>query len=246
MKADPAAQRRLLDLSEVDAELARVEHRRRTMPELAEIAEAEQSARLRRDAMVAVQTQLDDLDREATRQEKEIEAVRAREERDRALLDGNKVGAKQVADLEHELASLVRRKAALEDDLLELMERREAVELDGKHAEVELAKAEEALAAAEERRAANLADLDTAQARREADRKGMLPSIPEALLALYERKRASSRGIGAALLRGRRCGACRLELDRRVMASIKDAAPDEVIECEECGTILVRTPESGL
>ena len=35
MKADPAVQRRLLDLAEVDAELARVTHRRRTLPEIA-------------------------------------------------------------------------------------------------------------------------------------------------------------------------------------------------------------------
>lgn len=244
MKADPAVQRGLLDLAEVDAELNRIDHRRRTAPELAEIAEAEKAVRARRDARVAVQTQADDLDRDAARQEKEIEAVRAREERDRKLLDGG-AGARQVADLEHELASLVKRKAALEDDLLELMERREAVEADGQHAAVELEKAEAALADAQHRHQENLADLDTQQARREADRAGIVTGVPEQLLALYERKR-KAKGIGATLLRARRCGACRLELDRRVMAAIKDTAPDEVVECEECGVILVRTPESGL
>ncbi len=63
MKADPAVQRRLLDLAAVDAELARVTHRRRTLPEIAEIAEAEQQVRTKQDALVAVETTLGDLDR---------------------------------------------------------------------------------------------------------------------------------------------------------------------------------------
>lgn len=245
MKSDPAAQRRLLDLAEVDAELGRVLHRRQTMPELAEIADAETAARARRDAGIAVRTQLDDLDREVARQEKEIDGVRAREERDRGLMAGGTLSSKALTDMQHELATLERRQAVLEDDLLELMERREAVEMDGKHADVELARAEHALAEATARRDENLADLDTTQARRGADRLKIVPQVPEALLALYERKR-KAKTIGAALLRARRCGACRLELDRREISRIRETPADEVVECEECGVILVRTPESGL
>ncbi|MGX7825083.1 zinc ribbon domain-containing protein [Actinokineospora sp. 24-640] len=245
MKADSAVQRGLLDLAEIDAELSRIDHRRRNAPELAEIAEAEKAVMARRDARVAVQTQLDDLDREVAKQEKEIDAVRAREDRDRKLLDGGTTAARQVADLEHELASLTKRKTALEDDLLELMERREAVEGDSQHTAVEHEKADAALAELRHRHQENLADLDTQETRRAADRAKVAANVPGPLLALYERKRAA-KTIGAALLRARRCGACRLELDRRVISSIKDAPSDEVIECEECGVILVRTPESGL
>lgn len=245
MKADPAVQRRLLELAEVDAELARVDHRRRTLPELAEIAAAELAVRTRLDAQVAIQTKLADLEREVKRQEKEIDAVRAREDRDRGLLAGGTVSAKQLTDLEHELATLQRRQSALEDDLLELMERREAVELDGQHAEVELAKAEETLADAQRRRDTALADLETTEARRAAERATLVPRLPEPLLALYNRVR-SSKGVGAALLRARRCGVCRLELDRSLLSRISAAPADEVLTCDECGAILVRTPESGL
>jgi uncharacterized protein len=245
VKADPVVQRRLLELADVDAELGRVEHRRATLPELAEVAEAEQTVRAKRDAKVAGETALGDLDREVKRQEKEVDAVRAREDRDRGLLAGGTVSAKQLTDLEHELATLERRQSALEDDLLELMERREAVELDGRHAAVELAKAEEALADANRRRDTALADLDTTQARRDADRAGLVGEFPEALLGLYERVR-KNKGIGAALLRARRCGACRIELDRSAIARIAGTAADEVVTCDECGAIMVRTPESGL
>lgn len=245
MKAEPAVQRRLLDLADADAELSRIDHRRRTLPELAVIEEAEAGLQVKRDAVVAAKTAHKDLNREITKQEDEIEAVRAREDRDRKLLNDGNVGARQVNDLEHELETLSRRQTALEDDLLELMERREAVELDIQHSQAELSKAEEALADAQQRRDQALADLDTAQARRAKQREQMIGGFPADLLALYDRVRAQ-RGIGAGLLRARRCGACQMELDRHAIAEIKEAPADDVVRCEECGAILVRTPESGL
>jgi len=245
VKADPAVQRRLLELADTDAELARVDHRRRTLPELAEIAEAEKSVQAKRDAKVGNETTLGDLDREVKRQEKEIDAVRAREDRDRALLAGGTVSAKQMTDLEHELNTLQRRQTTLEDELLELMERREAVELDGQHAAVELAKAEETLQDAAGRRDHALADLETVWTRRTADRERLAPTFPQPLMDLYERVR-KIKGIGASLLRARRCGACRIELDRSAISRIAGTAADEVVTCEECDAIMVRTPESGL
>jgi hypothetical protein len=245
VKAEPAVQRRLLDLADADAELGRIDHRRRTLPELAMIAEAETTLQVKRDAVVAAKTSHKDLSREISKQEGEIEAVRAREDRDRKLLNDGNVGTRQVTDLEHELETLSRRQAALEDDLLELMERREALELDIKHAQVGLDQAEETLADAQQRRDQALADLETQQTRRADEREKLVPSFPADLLALYERVRAQ-KGIGAGLLRARRCGACRMELDRSAIAGIRDAPADNVERCEECGAILVRTAESGL
>jgi uncharacterized protein len=245
VKADPAVQRRLLDLAQVDAELARVTHRRRTLPEIAEIADAEQQLRTKQDALVAVETTLGDLDRDVKRQETEIDQVRAREDRDRKLMQSGSVGAKQLTDLEHELATLQRRQGVLEDDLLELMERREAVEADASFARVELDKARETLEGATSRRDEALADLESTESKRTADRAVMAKGFPDDLLKLYDRQR-EQRGIGAALIQSRRCGACRIELDRSAVSKLKEAAADEVVRCEECGAILVRTTESGL
>ncbi|WP_330270837.1 C4-type zinc ribbon domain-containing protein [Lentzea sp. NBC_00516] len=245
MKADPAVQRRLLDLAEVDAELARVTHRRRTLPVIAEINEVEQQVRTKQDALVAVETTLTDLDRDVKRQETEIEQVRARGERDRKLMQSGSVGAKQLTELEHELATIQRRQGVLEDDLLELMERREAVDADASFARVELDKARTALEDASHRRDEALADLESTETRRTADRSVMAKGFPDDLLKAYDRQR-EQRGIGAALIQSRRCGACRIELDRSAVSKLKEAAADEVLRCEECGAILVRTTESGL
>ncbi len=70
--------------------------------------------------------------------------------------------------------------------------------------------------------------------------------MPDDLLALYDRLRASKGGVGAAELRARQCGGCRLTLDNAELQSIAAMAADEVVRCEECQRILVRTDESGL
>lgn len=243
MKADPAAQRRLLDLAEVDAELTRLAHRRRTLPEHDALAGAEAAVRAAKDALVHSETAAGDLDRDIRRLERDVDAVRARTERDRGLL--TTAGARQASDLQHELETLARRQAVLEDEQLEIMERREALDADLEHARGELATAEQHLADVGTRRDDELADIDAAEGGRTRDRAAVAAGVDADLLAAYERRRAQQ-GVGAALLRERRCGACRLELDRTALSALRNAPPDEVVHCEECGVILVRTPESGL
>jgi uncharacterized protein len=64
------------------------------------------------------------------------------------------------------------------------------------------------------------------------------------LVALYERQRSRG-GAGAGLLQGRRCGACRIEIDQGERARIAAAAEDEVLRCPECGAILLRVKGAG-
>jgi uncharacterized protein len=52
--------------------------------------------------------------------------------------------------------------------------------------------------------------------------------------------------VGAAALVQRRCQGCRLELNAADLREITAAAEDEVLRCEECQRILVRTAESGI
>lgn len=244
MKAAPTAQKRLLDLAQVDAELSRLAHRRRALPENAELTAAEDRVRAGKDTLVEAETAAGDLDRDITRLERDIDGVRARTQRDQQLLAGG-IGAKQAQDLQHELETLARRQSNLEDEQLEVMEQREALSGNLDHARRVLAEAEGELSAVTERRDTAIADIDAAEAGRTRDRAAILPDLPEDLLAVYEQRRAQGR-VGAGLLRERRCGACRLELDRTFLGRIKAAPADEVVYCEECDAILVRTGESGL
>ncbi|MBF6471699.1 MULTISPECIES: zinc ribbon domain-containing protein [Nocardia] len=245
MNVEPTIQAALLRLASVDAELTRIAHRRTVLPEQQEVARLEAERNAHKDAAVAVEIVLDDLDRDIRKLEGEVEAVRKREDRDKSMLTAGTVNAKQLSEIQHELGSLERRRSILEDELLEVMERREASAADHEHAGARLSKTEDELAAAQRHRDEALADLDVAQTRCHNDRAAVVAKLPGEVLAIYDRQR-EQHGVGAALLQARRCGACRIELDRGEIARIAKTPPDVVVRCPECGAILVRTKESGL
>jgi predicted nucleic acid-binding Zn-ribbon protein len=245
VNVEPQVQSKLLDLAGVDAELTRITHRRGALPEQKEVERLEAERISRKDASVAVEIQIDDIDRDIRKLEGEVDAVRQREDRDRTLLQSGSVGAKQLTELEHELGSLVRRQGLLEDELLEVMEQREALQADHDHAGAQLSQAEEELIDAKRRRDDAVADLDKAQERCAADRERLVGEFPADFLAVYEKQRTLG-GPGAALLQARRCGACRIEIDRGEISRIAATPADVVVRCPECNAIMVRTKESGL
>jgi uncharacterized protein len=246
VKASPNSQLRLLELADLDAELARLEHRRHSLPEVAELARLEARAGELRDAIVAAETKLGDLDREQSRAERDVDQVRARIDRDRARLDAGQVAAaRELASLQSEVESLRRRQGDLEEIVLELMERREALvsRRDELTAERESLGGETAAVTA--RRDAAVKEIDEQTAKAADQRTSVASEVPADLLALYEQIRAS-RGVGAAALRRGRCEGCHVSLSTVDLNEMRASAPDEVLRCEECRRILVRTPESGL
>ncbi|MGV9803158.1 zinc ribbon domain-containing protein [Mycobacterium sp. NPDC003449] len=239
MKAEVAQQRSLLELTEVDAELGRIEHRAKHLAEQQALDEAQAEHGAANDQLAALGIALEDLGAQVAKFETEIDGVRQREDRDRALLDGGTVGAKQVTDIQHELETLQRRQTSLEDSLLEVMERRE--ELLGQQADA-LGRIDELqirLSEAQQARDAALVTIDQSRHQCGARRDALVAEIDAELVGLYERQRTRG-GAGAGLLQGRRCGACRIEIDRGEIARIAAAADDDVLRCPECGAILLR------
>ncbi len=244
MKASPDAQRRLLDLQAVDTALAQLAHRRRSLPELAEIDAAARELSALEDERVRAQVAVDDLDRDISRYEKDIEQVRIRKERDQKRLEAG--GAlREIEGLQHELATLNRRQSELEDAELELMEQRETAQATLDDVTARLTAATERRDAAERRRDEALADITKEEEFKTSSRGPLAADLPADLVALYDKIRLDS-GLGAALFRSGRCGGCRIELYGADLARVKAAAADEVVRCEECRRIMVRTGESGL
>jgi uncharacterized protein len=247
VKASPEAQLRLLELADRDSELGRLDHRRRTLPESAELDQLAERAAKVRDAITIADTNLNDLDRDLSRAEKDVEQVTVRIDKDNQQLNAGKVSnARELESLQSEVISLRKRQGDLEEIVLDLMERREAAQSlrDGASAEAETVGADVAVVTS--RRDAALAEIDEQAAKAAAGRDAVLPDVPAELLALYDKIRASSGGLGAAPLRRGQCGGCRVLLSTVDLNEIRAAAPDEVVRCEECRRILVRTAESGL
>jgi predicted nucleic acid-binding Zn-ribbon protein len=245
VKADPDAQRHLLDLQAIDTALAQLAHKRRTLPEHAELDRLAVQVAALDDERVRHQVGVDDIDRDIERLERDIEQVRARADRDRVRLDAGTGPPRELEALQHELGTLSRRQTELEDAELELMERREQAQAELDEVIQRLSATREVREATEARRDTALADLAKDEEFRNSARVPLVANLPADLLGLYEKIREST-GIGAALLRAGRCEGCRLELSGSERARVKAAPPDDIVRCDECGRILVRTAESGL
>lgn len=245
MNADTATQLRLLDLQSADTALSQLAHRRRSLPELAAIADRTAAARAVHDEVVDAQTALDDIAGDQRRLENDVETVRTRATRDEARLQAGGLPSRELESLQHEIATLARRQSTLEDELLEIMERAEQTQATRDDARTRHDAITAEIAALEAARDAAFAEIDAALAARTPEREAVAATIPTDLMALYERARAQG-GTGAALLRQRRCEGCHIELSGSELGAVRKADDDAVIRCENCRAILVRTAESGL
>jgi uncharacterized protein len=246
VRAAASDQLRLLAVQQQDTAIAQLEHRRNTLPELALIAETNSRRAALADLLVAVRTEISDLQREVNKAEADVEQVRSRARRDEARLASGQSAPKELEQLQHELGSLARRQSELEDIELEVMERMESAQAHQMKISAEETEVLERLAALTEVRDREFASIDGEIEKHRHERATSLAGIDQALVDLYEKIRASSGGVGAALLKQRRCEGCRLEVSATDLEHIRATDPDEVIRCEECRRILIRTFESGL
>jgi predicted nucleic acid-binding Zn-ribbon protein len=246
VKADPTAQAALLELQAQDSLLAQLQHRKNTLPELAEIAALEARAKELDGQRIEHDTAASDLQRAQKKADAEVELVKTRRTRDEERLNSGAVSnPKDLASLQHELVALERRIGTLEDEELEIMEALEEAQARLTNVQGDLtavtAELEQKIAA----RDAAITVLDEQAAGAQTDRGTSAVGVPADLLALYDKIRAQY-GIGAAALRARRCEGCRLEINGADLREIAAQPEDEVLRCPECSRILVRTPESGL
>jgi predicted nucleic acid-binding Zn-ribbon protein len=246
VKADHFEQQKLLDLATEDVALTQLAHRKKNLPEVAAVTAAEESERAFSADVVRAETEARDLQREVARFESDVEVVRARAKRDQQRLEGGGLPAREVTAIQHELDSLARRQNDLEEQELELMERQEVADAALASAQAGLAKATAEVERAVQLRDDALADIADSTTRHESARAAVAAEISPPLLALYDRIRTQTGTTGAAMLKARQCQGCRIELYGNELATVRHADPHEVVRCESCGRILVRTPESGL
>jgi uncharacterized protein len=245
VKADPESQRRLLELQALDTGLAQLAHKRRTLPEHAELDALNREVSALLDERARAKVAVDDFDRDIERVDRDVEQVRARAARDQARLDVGTGPARELEALQHELGTLARRRSDLEDVELELMEKRDAAAAVLAEVESRLSTARDRQSEVDKRRTEALAGIAKDEEFRQAGRTPLAADLPADLMKLYEQIREQT-GMGAALLRGGRCEGCRLDLSGSEKARFRNAPPDDVLRCDECRRILVRTAESGL
>lgn len=246
MLAEPAVQLTLLNLADLDSEVARVQHAARSLPQHKVIAALMENRKAVTDELIASNIEVDDLGVAVRKAEADLAPVKARLERNQQRVnDGSVSDSKTLRSLTEEVNHLTRRIAELEDEELELMGRLEDATTHRDRIAVQKTEVETRLRDEVASRDEAVARLRDEAADLGRTRSPLAAKVPAELLAIYEKLRASS-GLGAAALKGGRCGGCQLQLTLSDLAEFRRAAANQVLRCVECDRILVRTPESGL
>jgi predicted nucleic acid-binding Zn-ribbon protein len=244
VKSSLAEQKKLLELQAIDAGLARVAHRERSLPESAEYSQVSAERTALSGRLASELGVLEDAKTELGRLESDAAVVDARIARDTDRVNHTS-SVKDVTALESELESLRRRKNNLEDMELVVMERVEQAEAQLASTQTVDEALQEKLTDIAARRKAALDSLSQERATFTAKRGMLEDSVAADLLALYEKVRTRG-GTGAALFRAGTCGACTINLTGNELQKVRAAEIDDVLQCPECSAIMVRTEESGL
>lgn len=240
MKAPVAHQNLLVEIQKFDTAISSCGFRLANLPEIEQIKAIHKRLEDAEIELKVVETELEDVSLDLRRSEVDVEAVVDRMKKDEARLNSGAASPKELEQTQHELATLAKRKAELEDRELEIMMRFDSVKkrLDELASdEVGLKQLELELNVRIENSKSEIsAEMEAAKAARAA----LVPQIDTALYELYEKVRLSANGVGAALLIGNKCDGCHLEINAIERERIKSVDLEEVIRCEECRRILVR------
>jgi predicted nucleic acid-binding Zn-ribbon protein len=224
---------RLLAVQTLDRRLAELENRRDDIPEVkAEVSReitALENERAERDRALE-QVRLD-----RRRHEGELEMQQEHLARYERQLNDVKTNVAYSALLT-EIQGTKRAIGELEDEILEEMERREAI--DGRIGEIDVELEQKRTAAAE-----RLGELDEEMGfvTREIDalesrRQGMVGDVDPGLYRLYDRLRRGRRFPALVPLRGTACGACHGQLPPQVIREITHDG--SLHPCENCGVLI--------
>lgn len=231
----------LLTLQAHDTAADRLRHRRATLPERTQLA-ARLNALAELESRVAEVTgRRDDVVQEERRLDDEVALLEAKaKSEEQRMYSGTISSPRELQAMQADVTQLRRHVRQLEDDELEVLERREALDTQVKALEAEADGIRSDISQLEAAIAEQEAVIDAELAVETKARAKVAPGIPGDVLALYEEVRVANRGVGAARLTGVNCGACHLALPATEVDRIRHLPPDAAARCEHCGAILVR------
>ena len=240
MKATPEDQNLLIELQLIDSQITQAKVKLAGLPEIEQIAAIHTRLENTAVELAVVETELADVAIELRRSEVDVEQVEDRMKKDENRLNSGIGTPKELEQLQHELVTLAKRKADLEDGELEILMKHDGVKArvdELLNDQVGLKKLELELNVRLEN---SKTEIDKTLAELNGARAALAPKIDPALVELYDKVRASAHGVGAALLIGNKCDGCHLSINAIELERIKGLEADEIIRCEECRRILVR------
>jgi predicted nucleic acid-binding Zn-ribbon protein len=231
--------RDLLVLQQRDTAVDQLRHRRATLPERTLVTGLQDElARLRAELASAI-GQRDALVARQERLEADVAAGEAKRRTLESRLASTSV-PREAQAMSEEIDGIKTRQLVLEDEELEIMEALEPIETTLATGQAQEAALEQRLSEGREVLARTETAIDAEIAEALVARADAVQPIPSALLDRYERLRTKRGGVAVATLDGPRCTGCNLTLPTLELERVRGAGPDAIVECEQCGRILVR------
>ncbi len=231
--------RKLLELSDVDAQRARLAATLADLPEQHAVDAATARLKTEIEAGDALRVEVTTVEAEQRRFERELEQYRVRMAHERERLYGGAItNAKEMKSVEAEIQTTQVKIDEHETGLLEAME--VAEELDGRieaaartvaDTEAEIVKLGEKRDTAAAQLIAQQAELDV---QRDALRQDMAPHAIAAYDKVRERFKA---GVAVGELSGAHCTACRIELPNAEVNELRDGPT--LTTCPSCSRMLI-------
>ena len=151
------------------------------------------------------------------------------------LYSGKVTNPKELSDLQNEIEALGRRRAALEDDLLEAMILLEEAQVESEEAAASLSSTEASWEADQTHLKAEQNDLALELHGLLAKRATMANGIDAQLLSDYEALKARKGGVAVAALVDHSCTGCHVRMPEN---KVMQAERGELVFCSGCGRIL--------
>ncbi len=146
---------------------------------------------------------------------------------------------KEYTAMLHEIEAVEREIRALEDQVLEEMEKAEGLAADVKREEAAFKLVEQGAAGERNDLAGREAKLSAEAARLRTERDAVLATVPEEERTLYQRV-AKLRGTAVAEARDGECQTCHMRLRLQVWVELRQG--DGLFQCESCSRILFYEP----
>ncbi|MCX6420735.1 MAG: C4-type zinc ribbon domain-containing protein [Actinobacteria bacterium] len=240
MKSSPEEQERVMTLQTLDTLLTQLAHKEKTLSVIQALEILTISHNSTRDLIIAAETEKADIKHELSKSEIDVEQVVTRIEKDEKRMASGTASPKELEQMQHELASLNKRRSELEEIELEVMVRVDGIDDRIKSLSVERDQFKLKMAELDAQKTKELTDIAEAVSSANGKRADIAAKISAEVVELYEKIKKTGDGIGAARLIEGKCDGCHLSINAVELSKIKETATDEIVRCEECRRILVR------
>jgi predicted nucleic acid-binding Zn-ribbon protein len=231
----------LLLVQQHDTHADQLEHRAQHLPQRAQLAVHEAAVADLDRRLGDVDGRRGELTRSQQRFEDEIASLNERSNQaEKRLYSGSVGNPRELQALQDDVASIRRRISQVEDDELEVMELLEPVEANRSELLAERERLEDEGMKLRASLAEVESEIESELATVRAERAEAASVVDDEQWAQYDRLRAQLGGVAIARLVGATCQGCHLALPAAEVDRIRHLSPDEAVNCEECGRLLVR------